>query len=380
MPVQLFGGGVYPTEYYSDTWALDLDLPLVIPKCRPPSWHTLLAQCDMTASEMATNQTLNLGAPDFKLICPALLALVKNSSADSAEAGAVDRASDDAAVTLWAHRSLLAQRCPFFSALAHFAEATQHELALPEAPAPAVRVAINYLYTGILRWKPTKLNGVGSMGEKSRESVGETPASHSIDSNTKIPSVRKPAEVQDLNSVPGDCVNLLSDGLELAQSVLHLAGLWSLDHLKHLVELDILRAFSTPAANGSNNHSENIDSNFSLSTPPEPAERMGIHQRPSDSSMRADAHVIGSSHLINSRERLKVPVEHAAQLLVLADCFQCPLLKEHSLHTLKRHGAVLTEDRIVRLKSPTESEQLESFDQLGDGLAQELRLYLNTLL
>ena len=378
MLVQLFGGGVYPTRYYSDTWALDLDLPLAIPNCTPPSWNTLLAQSDNIVRGTSTDQKPNFGTPDLKLLCPASLALVKNSNTDSVVKDAANSTSNNT-VTIRVHRSLLAQRCSFFSALSSFAEATQPELTLPETPAPAVRVVLNYLYTGELRWEATEYGSIGSMGDNANERKSEVHVSHGQKNERNRPGVEHPVEFNcDKDASLDDNVNLLSDGLELAQAVLHLAGLWSLDHLKHLAEMDILRAFSQMPSEDDDHKGRN-DVEALSTNPPEPQGQLDMHQHPSVLSTRADSHVNESSHISQNSERLRVPVEHAVQLLELADCLQCPLLKEHALHSLKRHGAVLTDDRIVRLKASTESWPSKSDAQLGDKLALELRRYLESL-
>jgi len=193
----VFGGGVYPTDYFNETWVLDLCLPLSAFSAPPPPF--------------ATAATLAVGAP------AALAAPEAASGATSAHSGkggdgggghsgeigpGASGATGDKNVTLVASdgltrvvasRALLAARCPFFASMlgssgsssssssssssgggdgsagfgdaglggggggsgggggGHcFAEASAAEVFLPEVPGPTLRLVVAYLTEGRL--------------------------------------------------------------------------------------------------------------------------------------------------------------------------------------------------------------------------------------
>ena len=177
--VVVFGGGVFPAEYFSETWAFDLDLPLVAPRLMLP--------------RQSISEPLPQLPQDLELVSAGGFSIRTNRST--------------------------ASRCsPFFRAMLSsggFVEASQDRIELPDVPAFALKIAVCFMESGGL--------ALDHLIAVAREGV-------------KGDAFLDGAE----ESKPSKRGLLATDGYTAVQTIFHVCSLWGLDYLKALVEVAVL--------------------------------------------------------------------------------------------------------------------------------------------
>jgi hypothetical protein len=319
--VVLFGGGVFPTSYFDETWVFDLDLPLGAPMPTAPPPFSL--DVDSPAEQ-----------PD--------LALVPLGNEES------HACASPTGTSVRVHRRILVDRCPFFASMFRnpveraglsFSEEFKTTIELPEVTEPVLRFVVHYLYTGLCDFALLPLPVEPEARDSDEASFSAELASNGsrvelhglkarVDLNGVKGIVKGYAQSSDRYIVALDddrgefhlklqnlcpCKRvgkgvLATDGYVAVQHVLHLCALWALDHLRGLVE---------------------------------------------------DA-------VITDLPGCAVPVDIAPSMLSLADDCHAPKLRLYALHALKRNWATV--------------QGSQDFDDLPDALKQEVLWHVRSLL